>query len=507
SSPSSRLAPDRAFPLLLLPAIVILQVFFICPVPVSLKLDLHRRQHQNLILTAFGADFHLCFLIAGALSQATGRSSVGLKELRLLKGVRIKALLVIKPSLYQSISSLSSVLHLQKAALATIVTGTSTTTVLHLAPTKTSAGDEECDHTVKNLVAKDDSPPKKPAIEQDSATEQEIESLRRLVCSLQENERSLELQLLEYYGMQEQAAAVRDLERQLQMSSTEAKLYSLRIESLQSDIQRLEAQLADLPRVMNELESARSTIRLLKKKSRSDAEQAAERTASLRQRISQLQRQNNEETEGKLKRLAELEDEAAQLKLVNSSLTEQNSDLTRKLESAQTSASSAREAEEAKRHRALQLQADASEKANFLKVANEKLVKDIEQLKTEKSADVEELVYLRWVNACLRYELKNYKRKAAAKDLNKSSSPESEEKPKLLMLEYADSGIDEKTSSFVDFDSEHSFSSQTSTEESEDTASELISSTRHGSSTKMKFIGKLKKLVLGKQTHSNRSFA
>ncbi|CAL9195401.1 unnamed protein product [Musa hybrid cultivar] len=406
---------------------------------------------------------------SGALSQATGRSSVGLKELRLLKG---------------------------KAALATIVNGTSTTTELRLAPTKTSSGDDECDHTVKDLEA---SRPKNPAIEEDSATEQEIASLRSLVCSLQENERSLELQLLEYYGMQEQAAAVRDLERQLQMSSTEARLSSLRIESLQSDNQRLEAQLADLPRVMNELESARATIRLLKKKSRSDAEQAAERTASLHQRISQLQRQNNEETEVKLKRLAELEDEAAQLKLVNSSLTEQNSDLTRKLESAQASASSALEAQE--------LQADALAKANFLKVANEKLVKDIEQLKTEKAADVEELVYLRWVNACLRYELKNYKQKSAAKDLSKSSSPESEEKPKLHMMEYADSGIDEKTSSFVDFDSEHSFSSQTSTEESEDAAIEVISSTRHGSSKKMKFIGKLKKLVLGKQTHSSRSFA
>ncbi|CAL9061188.1 unnamed protein product [Musa banksii] len=406
---------------------------------------------------------------SGALSQATGRSSVGLKELRLLKG---------------------------KAALATIVNGTSTTTALRLAPTKTSSGDDECDHTVKDLEA---SRPKNPAIEEDSATEQEIASLRSLVCSLQENERSLELQLLEYYGMQEQAAAVRDLERQLQMSSTEARLSSLRIESLQSDNQRLEAQLADLPRVMNELESARATIRLLKKKSRSDAEQAAERTASLHQRISQLQRQNNEETEGKLKRLAELEDEAAQFKLVNSSLTEQNSDLTRKLESAQASASSALEAQE--------LQADALAKANFLKVANEKLVKDIEQLKTEKAADVEELVYLRWVNACLRYELKNYKQKSAAKDLSKSSSPESEEKPKLHMMEYADSGIDEKTSSFVDFDSEHSFSSQTSTEESEDAAIEVISSTRHGNSKKMKFIGKLKKLVLGKQTHSSRSFA
>ncbi|CAL9211191.1 unnamed protein product [Musa hybrid cultivar] len=406
---------------------------------------------------------------SGALSQATGRSSVGLKELRLLKG---------------------------KAALATIVNGTSTTTALRLAPTKTSSGDDECDHTVKDLDA---SRPKNPSIEEDSVTEQEIASLRSLVCSLQENERSLELQLLEYYGMQEQAAAVRDLERQLQMSSTEARLSSLRIESLQSDNQRLEAQLADLPRVMNELESARATIRLLKKKSRSDAKQAAERTASLHQRISQLQRQNNEETEGKLKRLAELEDEAAQLKLVNSSLTEQTSDLTRKLESAQASASSALEAQE--------LQADALAKANFLKVANEKLVKDIEQLKTEKAADVEELVYLRWVNACLRYELKNYKQKSAAKDLSKSSSPESEEKPKLHMMEYADSGIDEKTSSFVDFDSEHSFSSQTSTEESEDAAIEVISSTRHGSSKKMKFIGKLKKLVLGKQTHSSRSFA
>ncbi|XP_065017168.1 uncharacterized protein LOC135643758 [Musa acuminata AAA Group] len=130
---------------------------------------------------------------SGALSQATGRSSVGLKELRLLKG---------------------------KAALATIVNGTSTTTALRLAPTKTSSGDDECDHTVKDLEA---SRPKNPAIEEDSATEQEIASLRSLVCSLQENERSLELQLLEYYGMQEQAAAVRDLERQLQMSSTEAR--------------------------------------------------------------------------------------------------------------------------------------------------------------------------------------------------------------------------------------------------------------------------------------------
>jgi hypothetical protein len=51
------------------------------------------------------------------------------------------------------------------------------------------------------------------------------------------------------------------------------------------------------------------------------------------------------------------------------------------------------------------------------------------------------LVYLRWVNACLRYELRNFNPSSGktAKDLDNNLSPESKDKAKNLILEYASS--------------------------------------------------------------------
>lgn len=57
-------------------------------------------------------------------------------------------------------------------------------------------------------------------------------------------------------------------------------------------------------------------------------------------------------------------------------------------------------------------------------------------------SEVEELVYLRWVNACLRYELRDYQTpsgKLSARDLNKNLSPKSQEKAKRLLQNYAGS--------------------------------------------------------------------
>ncbi|XP_006663710.3 protein CHUP1, chloroplastic-like [Oryza brachyantha] len=74
--------------------------------------------------------------------------------------------------------------------------------------------------------------------------------------------------------------------------------------------------------------------------------------------------------------------------------------------------------------------------------ANEDLTKQVEGLQTNRFSEVEELVYLRWVNACVRYELRNYQTpsdKISARDLNKTLSPKSRERAKLLMLEYAGS--------------------------------------------------------------------
>ena len=134
---------------------------------------------------------------------------------------------------------------------------------------------------------------------------------------------------------------------------------------------------------------------------------------------------------------------------------------------------------------------------------NEELKKEIEQLQTDRCADVEELVYLRWVNACLRYELRNYQPasgKTVARDLSKCLSPESEKRAKQLILEYASSGTNEKNISLFDFDmdTESCSSSQTSSEECSDTSIAASSSTKNSSSKKAKLVSKLKKLVLGK---------
>lgn len=152
-------------------------------------------------------------------------------------------------------------------------------------------------------------------------------------------------------------------------------------------------------------------------------------------------------------------------------------------------------------------QEEALEEVNHLRKANEKLMEEIEQLQTDRCADVEELVYLKWINACLRYELRNYEPvvgKTVARDLSRSLSPMSEEKVKQLILEYSNLGSDERSLNILETDSEFSSASQTSTEEPEDISIDASSSTRYSTSRKAKFISKLKKIMLGKGSRISR---
>jgi hypothetical protein len=94
----------------------------------------------------------------------------------------------------------------------------------------------------------------------------------------------------------------------------------------------------------------------------------------------------------------------------------------------------------------LQEDHEAKPKENIvaLRHVNEDLIKQVEGLQSSRFSEVEELVYLRWVNACLHHELHNHQTtlaRVSALDLNKSSSPELVEKAKQLMLEYIGSNL------------------------------------------------------------------
>lgn len=340
--------------------------------------------------------------------------------------------------------------------------------------------------------------------------EQEIKSLRNIVKTLQEREKVLEIQLLEYYGLKEQETSIMELQNQLKINNVEAKIFGLKIETLMADKMRLEAKVADYTKVVAELEAAKVKIKHLKKKVRSEADHSKEHILALQEKVMKLHDQEKKTVESdpdvqlKLQKLKDLEIQADELKKSNQSLRKENSDLAHRLESVQIIADSVMENEETEA---------LKEETQKLRKQNEDLAKDVERLQADRCADAEELVYLRWINACLRHELRNYQPaggKTTARDLSKTLSPKSEEKAKQLILEYAnkEESQGERDINVSDLDSDWS-SSRTSfltdSVEYDDTSTDNSSPRKPQSSSKKKMFSKLMKLVRGKGRQLSRS--
>ncbi|RDX96377.1 Protein CHUP1, chloroplastic, partial [Mucuna pruriens] len=336
--------------------------------------------------------------------------------------------------------------------------------------------------------------------------EKEIRKLRSIIRILQERETNLEVQLLEYCGIKEQEAAVMELQSRLKISNMEAKMFNLKVETLQSENWRLEAQMSDHARVLSELETAKTKVKFLKKKIKYEAEQNREHIMNLKQKVAKLQDHeyknsaNDQEIQIKLKRLKDLESEAEQLRKSHLRLQMDNSELARRLDSTQILANAVLEDPEA---RALK------EEGERIRQENEGLLKEIERLHADRCSDLEELVYLRWINACLRHELRSYQPpagKTVARDLSKSLSPTSEKKAKQLILEYANN---EGRGSVSDMDSESSSQASflTDSGERDDCVSPLDISTdaKPSTTSKSKIFGKLMRLIRGKDSHHHRN--
>jgi SMC interacting uncharacterized protein involved in chromosome segregation len=226
-------------------------------------------------------------------------------------------------------------------------TTTTTTTALASSAPKCRMGDDDDDDEgyllpeFNEIVLKEFSNvPTTPAprVREDVSNVREIQKLRDMVRSLQEREKALELQLLQCYNSREQDAAVNELENQLKIINVESKLYLLKIESLQSENQRLQKQLSENSKILSDLEATRAKCNQLKEELALDAEEAKEKITSLQKMIDSLQhketskRKDNTEVEKKLKRLDELELEATELRAAKSRLQQENAHLIRRLE-------------------------------------------------------------------------------------------------------------------------------------------------------------------------------
>ncbi|GAU23510.1 hypothetical protein TSUD_39890 [Trifolium subterraneum] len=318
----------------------------------------------------------------------------------------------------------------------------------------------------------------------------ELERLRNVVEELEERE----------------VPDIEELQRQLRIKTVEIDMLHMTIKSLEEENTKLQGELTCGASANRELEAARNKIEELQRQIRIAANQTKGQLLLLKQKVSGLQRKEEEaakkdaEIEKKLKNVNDLEVEVVELKRRNKELQHKKRDLTVKLNAAES-----RIAEHCSMTEN-EIVAKANTEVGRLRHANEDLQKQVEGLQMNRFSEVEELVYLRWVNACLRYELRNYKApsgKSLARDLNNSFNPKSQEKAKQLMLEYAGAEHGQ-----CDTDLESNFSHDHSSPGSEDVDSAYINSPTYkycNLSKKTSLIQKLKKWNKNKDDSSAHS--
>ncbi|MCO5551708.1 hypothetical protein L7F22_005212 [Adiantum nelumboides] len=268
----------------------------------------------------------------------------------------------------------------------------------------------------------------------------ELTKLKALVAELQQKEVKLEAELLEYYGLKEQERDHNEVERQLRRKNTEIEKLNGKIKVLEEQKKSLSEELTGKDNLKKELEAARLKIKDLQKTIQSDAGQTKAQLLILKQQVATLQAREQEaskkdfDMEKKLQTLRELEVEVVELRRTSKELQHQKRELTVQLAAAEAKVAELSNMTES------DVVARVQAEASALKQANDDLSKQVEGLQINRFSEVEELVYLRWVNACLRYELRNYQAppgKFTALDLGKNLSPRSQEKAKQLMMEYA----------------------------------------------------------------------
>ncbi|GFY90915.1 hydroxyproline-rich glycoprotein family protein [Actinidia rufa] len=119
-----------------------------------------------------------------------------------------------------------------------------------------------------------------------------------------------------------------------------------------------------------------------------------------------------------------LEMEVVELRRVNKELQLQKRNLACRLSSMESQMASPATVSEN------DIVAKIKAEANLLKLTNEDLIKQVEDLQMSRLNEVEELVYLRWVNSCLRNELHNFSTTSS----DKASSPDSIESSESVNL-------------------------------------------------------------------------
>ncbi|KAK9290471.1 hypothetical protein L1049_008641 [Liquidambar formosana] len=186
-----------------------------------------------------------------------------------------------------------------------------------------------------------------------------------------------------------------ELRHILSLEMTRIEFFGREITSMEAENQRLQNQVVEYLKVLDQLELLKLENGFLRRKVKKLWTKRKDQSRVMREhnlKIEAIEAEissNRHELERKTDVIQELEDEVGKLRTVIEQLQEEKNELLTKLELAEKSASSISK-----------IEAEGITMEDYNKLSNE-----LEQIQNDRAAEVKELVYLRWSNACLRHQL------------------------------------------------------------------------------------------------------
>ncbi|XP_034673472.1 protein CHUP1, chloroplastic-like [Vitis riparia] len=242
----------------------------------------------------------------------------------------------------------------------------------------------------------------------------EIGILQNAVKEMERKRRTLEGKLLEMYGIKEQRSYIAQLQKHLKVKTEEVDFLSITVNSLRAETKKLQEEAKEGVLVEKQLEIAKKRIKELHEKMTTDRNWARKKLLTLAREVSGFEKTGISSTdhENVEKKSGSVEFKAMEMKRRNKELEMETGGLKIMLVAAEDKANALSDMTEDK----------LEEEMNKFRHANESLSKQIEKLRKNRFGIIEELMYQRSLNACLRFESQNY---LTPPILRKNSSQES----------------------------------------------------------------------------------
>lgn len=250
----------------------------------------------------------------------------------------------------------------------------------------------------------------------------EIETdLVEILEELKRREYELEKRFLIYQDMKERESTDMDIRNKLCMEMKRLEFLAREASLMEAEAKRMENLMVEYLRVVKKLATSGWEKGLLQKKARKLRKRVGEKSKVVKEQSFCIKARDEEmmrsqrELERKSEVIVELENEVRLIKGVADQLNEEKIEILGKLEMVERSALAKPKIEEV-----------------VTKEQYDKVVEEVEHKEKDPTEMENELIHLRWSNACLRHELKRCQEQleSAEEDTNGKSNLELESSPR-----------------------------------------------------------------------------